>query len=97
MDVTTQKRKCGKHTGHDNYFNGECQWCILEERNTFKQQLAAAQRKIADLGLTIAEVRKENRELDAIVDAMQGAGVAKPAAGTGDQGSGARDQGAGEE
>lgn len=32
MNPSCERRECGKHSMHDNFFQGECQWCICEER-----------------------------------------------------------------
>ena len=34
-----EKKECEKHKLHDNYHNGECIWCILEDRAKYKNAL----------------------------------------------------------
>lgn len=33
---STPIKPCGKHSHHENFFNGECQWCISEERSALQ-------------------------------------------------------------
>lgn len=44
MNTSTEKKLCSFHLYHDNYFNGECQWCILEERNKLRIKCDSLQR-----------------------------------------------------
>lgn len=47
MSNSTPKKVCAQHMYHDNYFNGECQWCILEERFALQAENAKLRSDIA--------------------------------------------------
>lgn len=46
MSTSTPIKPCGKHSHHSNFFQGECQWCIVEERAALQKDLSKSKEEI---------------------------------------------------